>query len=112
MRDNRLNGYPREDSMTRPCSDDLHTHATWGPRLRAETAADGRLHRHRISDPYSVPRFTSWEHNGPSHSHRLPDGAWTRPRRDLRPRPEEPSAESLDQLAIRLHRAARAASTG
>ncbi len=81
--------------------DDLHTHATWGPHLRPESAERGRLHRHRISDPYSVPRFTSWEHNGPSHSHRLPDGAWTRPRTDLRPPRDELPAPAEPRLRIR-----------
>ena len=71
--------------MARTKIDDLHNHATWGPLLRPESVEYGRLHRHRISDPYAMPRFTSWEHNGQSHSHRLPDGAWTRPRVDLRP---------------------------
>jgi hypothetical protein len=98
--------------MARSRSDDLHTHITWGPRLRAEATEDGRLHRHRVSDKYSVPRFTSWEHNGPSHSHRLPDGAWTRPRRDLRPRPEELAAETLDQRSTRLRRETRMAPAG
>lgn len=98
--------------MTGPRSDDLHTHATWGPRLRAETAEEGRLHRHRISDAYSVPRFTSWEHNGPNHNHRLPDGAWTRSRHDLRPRIEEPSTQSLGQRAFRVRRGARVAAAG
>jgi hypothetical protein len=88
--------------MAHAHSDDLHTHATWGPLLRPEGAEPGRLHRHRISDPYSVPRFTSWEHNGPAHSHRLPDGAWTRPRTDLRPpRDEATAATEPPQLRIR-----------
>jgi hypothetical protein len=65
--------------------EELHGHATWGPHLRAEYAADGKLHRHRIADRHASPRFTSWAHNTPAHSHRLPDGAWTRPRVDLRP---------------------------
>jgi hypothetical protein len=95
--------------MARTRSDDLHSHITWGPLVRPETVEDGRLHRHRISDPYSVPRFTSWEHNGPNHSHRLPDGAWTRPRSDLRPPVEEQQVETLDQRAKRMRREARMA---
>jgi hypothetical protein len=71
--------------MSRDHFDDLHIHATWGPALRPEFVEEGKLHRHRIMDKYAVPRFTTWEHNGPSHAHRLPDGAWVRPRTDLRP---------------------------
>ena len=89
--------------------DDVHSHATWGPLVRPETVESDRLHRHRISDQYSVPHFTSWEHNGPNHTHRLPDGAWTRPRRDLRPPLEQPHAETLDQRAKRLRRETRTA---
>ena len=72
--------------------DDLHTHATWGPVLRPELVEGGRLHRHRISDHGTEPRFTTWEHNGPNHTHRLPGGAWTRPRIDLRPPRDETPA--------------------
>jgi hypothetical protein len=71
--------------MPRDRFDDLHNHATWGPALRPEFVEEGKLHRHRIMDKYAVPRFTTWEHNGPNHAHRLPDGAWVRPRIDLRP---------------------------
>jgi hypothetical protein len=87
--------------------EDLHNHATWGPLLSAESVDDERLHRHRIADRHAVPRFTSWEHNGPSHCHRLPDGAWTRPRYDLRAPVEMSLGETLDQRAIRLRREAR-----
>lgn len=75
--------------MERTYFDDLHAHATWGPALRPESVGGGSLHRHRIADPGSMPRFTTWEHNGPNHSHRLPAGAWTRPRVDLRPARDE-----------------------
>lgn len=75
--------------MKRDSVDDLHSHATWGPTIRAELVAQDRLHRHQILDYRSAPRFTTWEHNGPNHSHRLPDGAWTRPRTDLRPRRDD-----------------------
>jgi hypothetical protein len=91
--------------------EDLHNHATWGPLLRPETAEDGRLHRHRIADRHAVPRFTSWEHNGTNHSHRLPDGAWTRPRYDLRPPASPLTVETLDQRADRLRREARERAT-
>ena len=87
--------------MARKKSDDLHNHATWGPTLRPESAEAGRLHRHRISNPYATPRYTSWEHNGPSHSHRLPDGAWTRPPADLRP-PREEAVEAADTARRRV----------
>jgi hypothetical protein len=74
--------------MARLNSDELHNHQTWGPILRPEYVELGRLHRHRINDPLSVPRFTTWERNTRSHRHRLPDGAWSRPRLELLPAEE------------------------
>ena len=85
--------------MTR-LDDEVHNHLTWGPILRPEWVEDRRLHRHRIHDPYSVPRFTSWDHNGPNHAHRLPDGAWSRPRMSLRPPLEDPSGAPRPIQAI------------
>lgn len=85
--------------MTRP-DESVHNHATWGPILRPEWVDEGRLHRHRIHDPLSVPRFTTWDHNGANHSHRLPDGAWTRPRLNLRPPLEDPTGEPRPVQAI------------
>ena len=67
--------------------DNLHNHATWSPRLREEYCEDGRLHRHRIIDDAGAVHFTSWAHNTPAHHHRLPDGAWARPKTDLNPLP-------------------------
>jgi hypothetical protein len=65
--------------------DQVHVHPTWEPRIRPEYSEDGRLHRHRLVDLGREVRFTTWEHNTESHQHRLPDGAWTRPRLDLNP---------------------------
>jgi hypothetical protein len=70
--------------MARLRMDDLHSHRTWGPILRPEFVEMGRLHRHRLDDALSVPKFTTWERNTRTHRHRLPDGAWSRPRLDLR----------------------------
>ena len=70
--------------MARLRSDDLHNHQTWGPILRPEFVEVDRLHRHRLDDALSVPKFTTWERNTRTHRHRLPDGAWSRPRLDLR----------------------------
>lgn len=84
--------------MPRGTFDELHNHATWGPTLRPEHAEEGRLHRHRIMDKYATPRFTSWQHNGANHAHRLPDGAWTRPRVDLRPPLDDRARESGRRL--------------
>jgi hypothetical protein len=63
----------------------VHMHPTWAPRVKPEYTEDGRLHRHRLVEPGRQVRFTSWTHNTSSHQHRLPDGAFTRPRMDLNP---------------------------
>lgn len=63
----------------------VHVHPTWEPRIKPEYSEEGRLHRHRLIEPGRQVRFTSWAHNTPAHQHRLPDGAFTRPRLDLNP---------------------------
>jgi hypothetical protein len=65
----------------------VHVHPTWQPRIKPEYSEDGRLHRHRLIEPGRAVRFTTWAHNTPAHQHRLPDGAFTRPRLDLNPPP-------------------------
>jgi hypothetical protein len=62
---------------------DLHDHATWQSPVHAEGAEDDRLHRHIIRVAGTVRGYTTWAYNTRNHAHRLPDGAWTRPRRDL-----------------------------
>ena len=71
--------------MSKRFFDQLHDHLTWKGATQPEYSEDGRLHRHRILEPGGVVRFTAWEHNKRTHTHRLPDGAWSRPRRDLNP---------------------------
>lgn len=63
----------------------VHVHPTWSPRIKPEYSEDGRLHRHRLIEPGRAVRFTTWAHNTEAHQHRLPDGAFTRPRLDLNP---------------------------
>jgi hypothetical protein len=63
----------------------VHVHPTWNPRVKPEYTEDGRLHRHRLIEPGRAVRFTTWAHNTEAHQHRLPDGAFTRPRLDLNP---------------------------
>ena len=65
--------------------DRVHAHPTWNPRVKPEYSENGRLHRHRLIEPGRAVRFTTWSHNTEAHSHRLPDGAFTRPRMDLNP---------------------------
>jgi hypothetical protein len=79
--------------MSRRRTEHAHDHATWHPPVRVEYSEDGRLHRHRLEEPGLAVRYTTWAHNTPHHAHRLPDGAWTRPRRDLLP--PIPSAAAL-----------------
>ncbi len=71
--------------MLRPRTDRVHKHACWHMQIRVEYSDDGALHRHRIVGPDRLVRYTTWSHNTESHAHRLPDGAWTRPRTDLTP---------------------------
>ena len=66
-------------------NDQAHKHASWHLLVRAEYSEDGALHRHRIVGPDRAVRYTTWAHNTSAHAHRLPDGAWTRPRVDLTP---------------------------
>ena len=66
-------------------SDEVHDHPCWHIGLRAAYCRDGELHRHRIASTDGATRFTGWAHNTAGHTHRLPDGSFTRPRRDLTP---------------------------
>lgn len=84
--------------MTTHPFDDLHTHATSGPGIRAEFVPAERLYHRRIMDKESQPNFTTWAHNGPIHTHRLPDGSFTRPRVDLRPAQDAPAIAERDRL--------------
>lgn len=77
--------------------DQLHDHQTWHSRVRAESSEDSRLHRHRVIEPGTAVRYTTWAHDTGAHAHRLPDGAWTRPRRSLTP--PAPLAALRDQPA-------------
>lgn len=84
--------------------DNLHNHATWGPQLSHAVEDDGRLHRHRVAGAEAHPVFTTWAHNTPAHSHRLPDGSWSRPRTVARPPDIERQTldrSPLDRLRIR-----------
>jgi hypothetical protein len=63
----------------------IHSHRSWDLQVVCEYSEEGRLHRHRVLDAAGAVRFTTWEHNTPAHQHRLPNGAWTRPRLDLVP---------------------------
>lgn len=65
--------------------DKVHEHPTWSPAVRPEYSEEGRLHRHRVVEGGRAVRYTTWAHNSPAHQHRLPDGAFTRPRIDLNP---------------------------
>lgn len=69
--------------------DQSHDHETWHlGGVRSENCESGRLHRHRVQDAGPATRYTTWAHDTPQHTHRLPDGAWTGRRRSLvHPRP-------------------------
>lgn len=68
---------------SRPRLDESHDHPTWISPVRAEYTDDGRLHRHTVLVGGRPSGYTTWANNTGAHAHRLPDGAWTRPRRDL-----------------------------
>ncbi len=68
----------------------VHSHRSWDLQVRQEYTEDGRLHRHRVIDAGGATRYTGWQHNTKSHQHRLPNGAWSRPRHDLSP-PQQPA---------------------
>jgi hypothetical protein len=71
--------------MSKRLVDQLHTHKSIMLQVRAEYSEDGRLHRHRVHGSPDGIMYSSWAHNTESHQHRLPDGAWTRPRTALNP---------------------------
>jgi hypothetical protein len=74
--------------------DKVHGHRSWDQQVKQEHSEDGRLHRHRVVSFGGAVLYTSWDHNAKSHHHRLPNGAWTRPRYDLNPpEPAVPNAE-------------------
>lgn len=63
----------------------VHEHKCLDSQIRTEYCEEDRLHRHRVVDGNPAAQYTTWVHNTPSHRHRLPNGAWTRPRQDLNP---------------------------
>jgi hypothetical protein len=87
-----------EDTTMSRIDDELHSHVTHGARLSHEFVEDGRLHRHRVAAYDALPIYTTWAHNGAHHSHRMPDGGWTRPRVDQRP-PDAPR-RTLDEFPV------------
>ena len=69
--------------MTAERIDLSHDHRAWQGQVRPENCEPGTLHRHRVIDRVPGTRFTTWAHDTPQHTHRLPDGAWTDHRRSL-----------------------------
>lgn len=81
--------------MTMQHRGELHGHISPEAKLSEEQVEEGRLHRHRLEDEHGRTVFTTWGHNSHSHTHRLPGGAYSKPRTRLYP-PEPEPRRTLD----------------